>query len=83
MRVKINVKDYGVEKLVYGKKYYMAYAGVTYGEQFLFTKKNHIELCEYKEEEGKLIKISSYWVSRKELKRILNLGIIHWMGELD
>lgn len=81
MRVKIDVEDYGIEKLIYGKKYFMAYAGVTFGEEFLFTRKNRIELCEYQKEGEKFKKASSRWVSRKMLKKIINSGAIHWMGD--
>jgi len=83
VRVKITAKNYGIEKLSYGKKYFIAYAGTSYGEEFLFTRKNRIELCEYRKENEKLIKVSSYWTSRKQLKELLNLGVIHWMSEIQ
>lgn len=84
MRVKINASHLEVDELVFGKKYFIAYAGTSWGEEFLFTRKNKIEMGQYKkEEEEKLIKISSYWVSRKKLKEILNSGAIHWMSEIE
>lgn len=79
MRVKIQATEFGFPKLVFGKEYYMAYAGVTYGENFIFTRKNRIELIEYTGER----KVASRWVSKKELKQLLASGCIHWMGPMD
>lgn len=77
MRVKISAKEYGIEKLKYGKSYYLAYAGITFGESFIFTRKNNIELCEIVNEK----KVSSRRVSKRELKQLINSGSIHWMAE--
>lgn len=82
MRVKISATDYDIDKLIYGKSYFMSYAGATFGEEFIFTRKNRIELCVYEYNiKGELYKESSRWVSRKELKKIINSGAIHWMGQ--
>ena len=77
MRVKISIKEYDVEKLVFGNKYYMAYAGATIGEEFLFTRKKRIEMCEFVNNK----KVSSYWVSKRQLKQTLNSGCIHWIAK--
>lgn len=83
MRIKIKLPQYDINQLVFGKKYYIAYGGCSYGQIFIFTRKNKIELCDYinDQETGKQIKKSSYWVSKIELKQLLNSGAIHWMGE--
>lgn len=75
MRVKISTKDYEIEKLQFGKRYFLAYAGVTYGESFVFTRKNKVELFEVVYNK----KVSSRWVSKRELKQLINSGAIHWM----
>lgn len=80
MRVKISPKNYDLETFVFGKKYYIAYAGITYGEEFIFTRKNRIEMCEYDVNHKKL---SSHWVSKKLFKKIINSGSIRWISELE
>lgn len=81
MRVKIIAKQYGIEKLEFGKRYFIAYAGCSYGEDFLFTRKNMIEMCDRDGNTGK--KISSYRISKRKLKELLRLGILHFMCETD
>lgn len=73
MRVKLNAKEYGIEHFRFGTRYGMGYVGSSVFEEFLFTRKNRIELCEC-DENGK--KTSSRWCSKKELKRILASGSI-------
>lgn len=78
LRVKISANDYGIGKLEFGRSYYIAYGGVTYGETFVFTRKNMIEMCEVINNK----KVSSYWISKRELKQILKSGAIHWMTHI-
>ena len=83
MREKVTANLYDIPKLEFGKRYFIAYGGITYGEEFIFTRKKRIELCNYEEVDGQYKKISSYWVSKRYLKRLLNSKAIHWMGEFD
>lgn len=86
MRVKIKLPShYEIEKLEFGKKYFIAYGGCSHGESFIFTRNKMIELCDEKKdkETGITIKISSYWISKRELKQLLHSGAIHWMGSYD
>lgn len=76
--MKITAVEYGIEKLLFGKKYTMAYAGITYSEDFVFTRHNKIELCEYVGHK----KVSSHWVSKKLLKQLIKSGCIRWISEL-
>lgn len=82
MRVNLNkcVKKYGFEQFEYGKEYYIGYVGCSYGDTLLYTKKNMMEMSEYEEINGKRIKTSSYLVSRKYLKRLLNGNYIQCIG---
>jgi hypothetical protein len=81
MRVKIKSKEYGIEKFVFGKKYFFAFAGCTMADQFIFTRKNMIEMCEIDGVSGR--KIASYWISKRKLKEMVNSGIAHFITELQ
>lgn len=81
MRVKISAKHYGIEKFEFGKRYFIAYAGCSYGEEFLFTRKNMIELCDRDGQTGKTR--SSYRISKRKLKELLRLGIFHFICEIE
>lgn len=78
MRVKIRADEYGVGPLRFGTFYYMSYGGVTYGECFVFTRRGRIELCEMMGER----KVASYWVSKRQLKQIIQSGGINWMSTM-
>lgn len=77
MRVKVTARNYDIESFTFGNKYCIAYAGCSFSEEFTFTRKNRIEMCEVVQ--GK--KISSHWISKRELKDIINSGAIHWISE--
>lgn len=79
MRVKIRAKQYEIEKFEFGKQYFFAYAGCSLADQFVFTRKNMIEMCEF-DISGR--KISSYWISKRKLKELINLGIAHFICEV-
>jgi hypothetical protein len=78
VRVRISAKKQGLEKFEFGKRYGIAYIGCSLFEEFRFTRKNKIEMCEYDDNDNK---ISSHWISRKELKKIINSGYVHWLGK--
>lgn len=78
MRVKISAKKQGIGKLEFGKRYGIAYIGTSLFEEFRFTRKKNIEMCEY-DDDGK--KLSCHWISKKQLKEIINSGFVHWMGK--
>lgn len=78
MRVKISTKEYGLEGLSFGKIYGIAYVGCSLFEEFKFTRKNKIEMCEYGNNDKK---ISSRWISKRELKRIINGNYVDWIGK--
>lgn len=80
MRVKITIKKHGIEKLVFGKRYGIAYVGCNLFEEFRFTRNKKVELCEYDDNDKK---ISSRWISKNELKETVNGPFIHWIGKCD
>lgn len=81
MRVKIKAKEYGIDQFVFGKKYFFAYAGCSLADEFTFTRKNRIEMREMDGQSGR--KISSYWISKKQLKEMVNLGLAHFICEIE
>jgi hypothetical protein len=74
MRVKVHAKKYGIEAFEFGKRYGIAYVGCSFFEEFTFTRKNKIEMCEYDDEDRK---ISSHWISKKQLKEIVSSRFVH------
>ena len=78
MRVKVTGKRYGIEKFEFGKKYCVAYAGITAADVFVFTRKNMIEMCDYQGDK----KVASCWISKSELKRMLKAGVIRFISEV-
>lgn len=81
MRVKIKAKEYGIEQFEFGKTYVFAYAGCSLADEFTFTRKNRIEMCEINRTSGR--KVSSYWISKRHLKEMVNLGFAHFIAELN
>lgn len=76
MRVKITLQEYGIDKLQFGREYYIAYRGITHGEFFTFNRSNMIEMCEIINDK----KVFSYCISKRELKNLLKSGVVNWMS---
>jgi len=81
MRIKVHAKKQGIPQFTFGKRYYLAYAGATIADEFVFTRKNMIEMCNTDSETGK--KLSSYRMSKRKLKELVNSPYIHFIAELE
>jgi hypothetical protein len=38
-------------------------------------------MCEIEGESNR--KVSSYWISKRKLKEMINMGILHFIGEIE
>lgn len=84
MRVKIKSKKYGIPEFQFGKKYYVAYAGVTYGEEFTFTRKNVLEFSSYDYlTDNKKKRTFSHRTSKKKFKELIKINCFHFISETD
>lgn len=79
MRVKIQSYGEHLPELEFGKRYYAAFAGITHGEEFVFTRKSTLELQQY--EDGR--KVGSSRISKRLLKQLIASGCIAFIAVSD
>ena len=81
MRVKVHARKQGIPQFEFGKTYYVAYAGATIGDLFVFTRKKTIEMFSLYPDTSK--KEYGYRISKRELKQLVNSASIHFIGEVE